>query len=451
MLTAPEIIATMRTLVPPHKETLSLDEELVLRGLTKELSKAKPEAVIEYYRFLLIQHRALLVPEIRLFEKLCGATVLVTGGTGCVGSELMAQIAKYQPARLVGISRGLLKAYPRLDGAIYMIGDVRDRRSISRLIKAVKPDVIFHLAAQYSPALAEVEVHRTVMTNVFGTRNVLASALEHHVPQVVCASTGKALRPYSPEVYTASKRAAEWLADDAVNAELLVSAARFTHVIDNSLFYKRLTQWAIMENSVVRLHDPDIHFYVQSAKESAQLLLLAMLGAKPYEFRIHAIRDLDWPLSLLDITLGTLKANQSTVPIYISGYDPGYEEVSFPGLYDPATAGDVSPLINAFEVAAMVDSPRPASVDAFDLKMAHDATSEKYLTGLDEVCAHTEDPWIIRRVLDTLSWGLLDATLAAVPVDVLRRTVNLIQPHESTMSPTHRRINKALRLYAEME
>jgi hypothetical protein len=152
-----------------------------------------------------------------------------------------------------------------------------------------------------------------------------------------------------------------------------------------------------------------------------------MLGARPDEFRIHAIRDLGWPVNLLDVVLGTLKANRSTAPIYISGYDPGYEGVSFPGLYDPATAGDVSPLINAFEAAALVDSPRPVTVDAFDLKMAQDKRSVKLLA------------------------ELLDATLAAVSVDTLQRTVNLIQPHEGTMSPTHRRIAEALRLYAGME
>jgi hypothetical protein len=65
------------------------------------------------------------------------------------------------------------------------------------------------------------------------------------VPQVVCASTGKALRPYSPEIYTASKRAAEWTASvAAASGELLVSAARFTHVFDNSIIHQRLLDWA---------------------------------------------------------------------------------------------------------------------------------------------------------------------------------------------------------------
>ena len=74
---------------------------------------------------------------------------------------------------------------------------------------------------------------------------------------------------------------------------------------------------------------------------------------------MHAITDLGWPVCLIDVALGVLASKQSRTPVYISGYDPGYEEVAFPGLYDPATAGDVSPLMNAFETAALVDSPCP--------------------------------------------------------------------------------------------
>ena len=137
-------------------------------------------------------------------------------------------------------------------------------------------------------------MHRTVSTNVLGSRNVLAAAAAAGVPQVVCASTGKALRPYSPEMYTASKRAAEWTASvAAASGELLVSAARFTHVLDNSIVYGRLLDWAAAdggrggvdpstgEAAVVRLHGSSIAFYVQSALESAQLLLIAYIGARP--------------------------------------------------------------------------------------------------------------------------------------------------------------------------
>ena len=275
---------------------------------------------------------------------------MVTGGTGCIGSTLVTELAARGPGRLVSVSRGLTDGWPRHAGAEYRHADVRDRAAMDALLGEVRPDLVFHVAAQRDPGLAEAEVYRTVSTNVLGTRAVLTAAAEAGVPQVVCASTGKALRPYSPDMYTASKRAAEWVASGvAAGTDMLISAGRFTHVLDNSIIYKRLLSWAGEGSEVIRLHSPDIAFYVQSALESAQLLLLACLGAARGEFRVLAISDLGWPVSLMDLALDVLARSGSPVPVYVSGYDQGYEEIPFPGLYDPMTAGDMSPLLNAFE------------------------------------------------------------------------------------------------------
>jgi Polysaccharide biosynthesis protein len=451
--------------VPARKASLDQGEVAWLRELTGELIAAKPEALTEYARFLDVKRRGLCLPETELNHRLGGASVMVTGGTGCIGSTLMAQLAQRRPGRLIGVSRGVTTGWPRQEGAEYLVGDARDRARMEEIVARVRPDVIFHVAAQRSPALAEVDVHGTVTTNVLGARNVLTAAAAAGVPQVVCASTGKALRPYSPEMYTASKRAAEWVATTAAaSGDLLVSAARFTHVIDNSIFYERLLDWAdagtdagesagtdagesaggAAEVAVVRLHGPSIAFYAQSALESAQLLLLACLGARPREFRVHAITNLGWPVSLIDVALGVLSSKRSRTPVYISGYDPGYEEVPFPGLCDPATAGDVSPLMNAFEAAALVDSPCPM-VDAFKLEMAPDSVAPKLLAALDCVCGRTREAAKVRAALDELSWSLLDASLGAVPRTALDRSASLIIPHGETMTPVHRRIARTIR------
>jgi hypothetical protein len=451
-----EIIEAMAQAVPARKVNLNEAEVARLRELTGELIAAKPEALTEHARFLGVRRRGLCLPETELSQRLGGASVLVTGGTGCIGSTLMAELARRRPGRLVGVSRGVTSGWPRQPGAEYLAGDARDRARIDEIIAQVRPDVIFHVAAQRSPALAEVDVHGTVTTNVLGARNVLTAAAAAGVPQVVCASTGKALRPYSPDMYTASKRAAEWVATTAAaDGDLLVSAARFTHVIDNSIFYERLLDWADAgtgaggagEDAVVRLHGSSIAFYAQSALESAQLLLLACLGARPREFRVHAITDLGWPVSLIDVALGVLAYKRSRTPVYISGYDPGYEEVPFPGLCDPATAGDVSPLMNAFETAALVDSPCPM-VDAFRLEMAPDTVSPKLLAALDGVCGRTREAAKVRAALDELSWSLLDAALGAVSRTALDRSAKLIIAHEETMTPVHRRITRAIRDHA---
>jgi len=438
-----EIIEMMRAAAPPGQSQLGEDAVRRLRDLTGSLISAKGGASEEYERFRAITQRALCLPDSLLSGWLRGSVILVTGGTGCIGSTLMAQLAALGPGRLVSVSRGATSGRTQLPGAEYVQADIRDRPRLDILIGDIRPDVIFHVAAQRNPGLAEVEVHRTVSTNVLGTRNVLAAAADVGVPQVVCASTGKALRPYSPDVYAASKRAAEWLASAACTpAGLRCSAGRFTHVVDNSIIVQRLHEWA--GGGVVRLHSTEIAFYIQSALESAQLLLIAGLGGVRGEFRVHAITDLGWPVGLLDLAVGVLAAAESATPIYISGYDRGYEEIPFPGLYDPATAGEVSPLLNAFEAARVTGSPCHM-VDAFPLEMRPDPAPIKLLAALEEACDTTGDPDVIRAALDELSWSLLDVSLQAVPTRALARSAAFADPHQGGLSPEHRRLLAAIR------
>jgi hypothetical protein len=157
-------------------------------------------------------------------------------------------------------------------------------------------------------------VHRTVTTNGLGTRNVLETAAEAGVPQVVCASTRKALRPYSPDVYTASKRAAEWLVARAAAAGTTrYSAARFIHVADNPIVYRASA--AVKQ----RRGGP---------------------APQPGHRVLRSVR-------------------------------PGVRPAPSRALDDPATAGDVSPLQNAFEAARAVRSSCPMT-DSFVLEMASD-------------------------------------------------------------------------------
>ena len=394
-LSAGVITSSMRT-VPTGQQHLPRWTRLLLQELTADLIMASPDAGAEYKRFLDIRHRELPVPK----PDLAGATVLVTGGTGCIGRTLLGQLHAAGAARLVSVSRGVTRRW-RNGNVGYRYADIRDRTAMVNLITQVKPDAVFHVAAQRDPGLASREVHRTVTTNVMGTRNVLTAAADAGVPRLVYASTGKALRPYSPEIYTASKKAAEYIcAEIARTSGMLVSAGRFTHVIDNSIIHARLQAWAQNPDAVIRLHQPDIVFYVQSAIESAQLLLAAD-GAQG-ELRIHAISDLGWPVSLLDVTLAILAQSGSSTPIYFSGYDEGYENPAPEDLYDPAVSWNASPLINGCEARQVVDNRCPAT-SAFRFTGTGNPRAGKQLAQLAAVCEETRDSDKIRGALDQLS------------------------------------------------
>ena len=129
MLTAPEIVALMRQAVPPGRETLDDASLTRLRELTRALLEAKPDAQQEYARFLAISERALPLPEDELDAWLRGKTVVVVGGTGCIGSKLMQQVEIRGPKRLVSVGRGVTDRYPRLDGAQYLQADSLHRFS----------------------------------------------------------------------------------------------------------------------------------------------------------------------------------------------------------------------------------------------------------------------------------------------------------------------------------
>ena len=230
---------------------------------------------------------------------------------------------------------------------------------------------------------------------------------------------------------------------------MLVSAARFTHVLDNSIIYKRLLAWANgAGDEVIRLHSTQTAFYVQSALESAQLLLLACVGSQRGEFQVHAISDLGWPVVLLDLALSVLVHLDSSTPIYVSGYDQGYEELAFPGLYDPMTAGDVSPLMNAFEASAAVDSPCPAT-DTFRMDMAAEPRAVKMLNTLVDICNGTQNPEIVRGALNEMSWAVLDATLRAAPHRLLMRAAAIAEQHSDSLGTSHKQVLAIIKDHAE--
>ena len=438
METVSEIIGSMRAVAPPGQGSLDDDTLRQLRELTQSLIAVKTGAAQEHARFLAIAERGLCLPEAELAGRLRDATVLVTGGTGCIGSALLAQLAARCPGRLVSVSRGVTDNWPRHAAAEYRYADVRDRAVMDRLISETSP-----IWSSMSPRSATRGwpdrgaphgIH-----DVLGTRTVLTAAAK--------PACRKWYAPRRARPCGRTRRNVHRL--QACRGMGRVGGGRqqrhadlraVTHVLDNSIIYKRLLSWADeADEGVIRLHSPDIAFYVQSALESAQLLLLACLGSQRAEFRMFAISDLGWPVSLMDLALAVLARSGSATPIYVSGYDQGYEEIPFPGLYDPMTAGDVSPLLNAFEAGAVVGSPCPM-VDGFRVDMAPEPRAVKLLTSLAEVCDRTQDPGTVRGALNELSWSLLDCTLRSAPGQALMRSAAMAHRHSQPLGAEHRRI-----------
>ena len=153
----------------------------------------------------------------RIRAVISGTTVLITGAGGSIGSEIARQVAELGPARLV-----------LLDHDETHLHDVRSARAARpssssptsatataspRLMRRLRPDVVFHAAAHKHVPLLEAHPSEAVRTNVLGTHNVVAAAADVGVDRLVFISTDKAVRPSN--VMGASK----WLGEQIVLAQ----------------------------------------------------------------------------------------------------------------------------------------------------------------------------------------------------------------------------------------
>jgi hypothetical protein len=121
--------------------------------------------------------------------------------------------------------------------------------------------------------------------------------------------------------------------------------------------------------------------------------------------------------------------------------------VAFPGLYDPDNAGEISPLLNAFEAAAAEHDAR-LGIDACPIQFDHSRAPAGLLATLEQICVASTNPQAVRAALDQLSWHVLNAALAPLPPPVLSRVASLTAPHEDRLSSDHARMLGMIRRHA---
>jgi NAD(P)-dependent dehydrogenase (short-subunit alcohol dehydrogenase family) len=359
-----------------------------------------------------------------LIVELAGKTLMVTGGTGCIGSHLLDLLTRGGARTIVSVSRGVTMPIRTVRGAQYACADVRDRRQLTRLVEQIRPDAIFHLAAVRDPARAEKYPAVALGTNLLGTRNVLGAAASCGVSRVVYASTGKAVRYSTPDIYAATKKLGEWMAAATVAAtDVSVSAVRFTHVVDNSLIHAKLKIQA--REGLLSLHGPDIAMYAQSALESAQLLLIAAgTENRGTGLAISTLRNLECYFELLDIALGVRFRYGPTAAIRFTGFEPGYEEVTSPGQYDPFQSAETGPLVNILE-ASGTSAAHMGNVNEFRLRILSDSNMPAHMDSLLRALEDGASPRLLRSLLDGAMWQLLNEAFLGADPACLERVARL--------------------------
>ena len=274
-----------------------------------------------------------------VFDFIQDKIVFVTGGGGSIGSELINQIAKYNPKKIINIEINenasylmeleLKRKYPYLDYKTE-IASVRDFDKLDMLFNKYKPEILFHAAAHKHVPLMENNPEEAIKNNIFGTKNVAECCLKYKLESVVLISTDKAVNPTN--VMGATKRVCEMIfqkySEKDSNTKFM--AVRFGNVLGSNGSVIPIFSKLIEEGKNLTLTHKDIIRYFMTIPEAAQLVIEAATIGKGGEI---LILDMGEPVKIYDLAKNMIKLSGSNVGIDIIGLRPGeklFEEL----LYD---------------------------------------------------------------------------------------------------------------------
>lgn len=252
-----------------------------------------------------------------------GQVVLVTGAGGSIGSEIVRQVARYQPRQIVLLGRGensihqikheMSRDYPQLDCPA-VIADIQNRNKLAHVFACFRPGVVFHAAAHKHVPLMEDNPDEAILNNVGGTLNLLELALEQGVGRFVNLSTDKAVNPAS--IMGASKCLAEQLVmrtAERAHAGQVFATVRFGNVLGSRGSVIPIFREQIRNGGPVTVTDPMMARYFMTIPEATQLVLEA--GGLGENGAIYVL-DMGQPVRIWDLAHDLIQ---------LSGLRPGVD------------------------------------------------------------------------------------------------------------------------------
>ncbi len=212
-----------------------------------------------------------------------GKTLLITGGTGSIGREVLAYFMETDMKEIRVFSRDeekqyqLKLAYGNEKLRCYL-GDVRDALSLKAAMRGV--DYVFHAAALKHVPSSESFPMEVVKTNVLGTENVLNAAIEAGVKKVICLSTDKAVYPSSAMGISKAMMEKIASAKAAEQTETIICCTRFGNILGSR--GSVIPTWAEQTRlgKKITLTEPSMTRFIMTKKEAAELIYYAFEKAQ---------------------------------------------------------------------------------------------------------------------------------------------------------------------------
>jgi FlaA1/EpsC-like NDP-sugar epimerase len=287
----------------------------------------------------LLERQEIKLDQQLISERIKNKTVLVTGGAGSIGSELVRQIMKFSPEKVVILDQAEsplyeleleLKELFSGEKIKTIIGDIGNSSRIREVFKTHQPHIVFHAAAYKHVPLMEKNVAESVATNILGTKIVADCAHEYNCEVFVMISTDKAVNPIG--VMGASKRVAEmYIQSLNQHSATAFITTRFGNVLGSNGSVIPIFRKQIEKGGPVKVTHPEITRYFMSISEACQLVLEASGMGKGGEIFIF---DMGKPVKIFDLAKKMIKLYGLTldkdIRIEFSGLREGeklYEEL----------------------------------------------------------------------------------------------------------------------------
>ncbi|MFN1215978.1 SDR family NAD(P)-dependent oxidoreductase [Chryseobacterium kwangjuense] len=313
---------------------LALDKGLkVLKA--PDANKIKEEGIVGSIRPLLIEdlleRSPIKIENQEVKGRHINKNILVTGGAGSIGSEIVRQVAQLGASLIVVVDQAesplhelkleLLERFPD-QSFKFILADISNHYRLEKLFEDYRFSIVYHAAAYKHVPLIEDNPHEAIFVNIVGTRNLALLSRQYHVNRFVMVSTDKAVNPTN--VMGASKRAAELFVQSLQNTEDNTTkfiTTRFGNVLGSNGSVIPHFKKQIEKGGPVTITHPDIIRYFMTIPEACELVLQAGTMGKGGEIYVF---DMGKPVKILDLAKRMIK---------LSGYTPDVDiKIDFIGL-----------------------------------------------------------------------------------------------------------------------